>query len=61
MKENDDTEKTFKNRYETYLDVTEPVINYYEEKKLLQKVDANKPNEEILNSVINILKGDRND
>lgn len=57
----DDTAETFKNRYETYLNVTEPVIDFYKEKGLLQKVDANKSNEEIIDSVINILKGDRND
>jgi len=57
----DDTTETFKKRYETYLDVTEPVINFYEEKGLIKEVDANKSNKEIIESVKNILKGDRND
>lgn len=57
----DDTIETFKNRYETYLNVTEPVINFYEEKELLHKVDASKSNNEIIDDVISILKGEKND
>lgn len=54
----DDTIETFKYRYETYLNNTEPVINFYEEKGLLQKVDASKASEEIIEDVISILKGE---
>ena len=36
----DDTEEVFEQRFEEYLNKTEPLINYYEEKGLLVKVDS---------------------
>lgn len=57
----DDTTETIRVRYETYLNATAPLINFYETKGLLQTVDASKPNEEILKDVLTILKGDIND
>lgn len=57
----DDNAETIKVRYETYLNATAPLINFYEEKELLQTVDATKPNDEILKDTIKILKGDKND
>ena len=47
----DDTEETFKNRYEVYRSETEPLIAYYEAKGKLKKVNANVTEEEILENV----------
>lgn len=51
----DDTLETFKNRYQTYLKETEPLIHYYEEKGLLTRVDANQANDKIISDVEQIL------
>lgn len=56
----DDTSETFKYRYQTYLENTSPVINFYQEKGLLKIVDATKPNKEIIDDVLHIL-GVKND
>lgn len=39
-KRSDDNEKTFLQRFDTYLEKTEPLINYYEEKGLLYRIDS---------------------
>ena len=57
----DDTVETFKNRYDTYLKSTAPLIQFYEEKGLLHKVLASKPNEEIIQDVVELVKGEKND
>ena len=57
----DDNLETFQNRYETYLQVTSPLIHFYQEKGRLKCVDASKPQEEIIKEVISILKGEEND
>ena len=36
----DDNEETFNQRFQTYIDKTEPLINYYKEKGNLYKVDS---------------------
>ena len=36
----DDTEETFKNRYQTYIDNTSPLLNYYKEKNMLEIIDS---------------------
>lgn len=51
----DDTLETFKNRYQTYLKETKPLIHYYEEKGLLKTIDASKPSEQIVENVKSIL------
>ncbi len=35
----DDNEETFKNRFDTYIKDTEPLLMYYDQKKLLRKID----------------------
>ena len=37
---NDDNEETFKERYNTYMETTMPLIKYYEEQGKLIKVDG---------------------
>lgn len=44
-KRSDDNEESFKNRYETYLEKTEPLIEYYKEKGILYFINSdNKEN-----------------
>lgn len=40
VKRSDDNEETFNQRFQTYIDKTEPLINYYKEKGNLYKVDS---------------------
>src|SRR5574344_647129 len=51
----DDNEETFKNRYQTYQKETKPLINYYEEKKLLCHIDSGKKKEYTTNEIIKVL------
>ena len=39
-KRSDDNEKTIVNRFETYLDQTLPILDFYKEKKLLHKING---------------------
>jgi adenylate kinase len=39
-KRDDDTEEIFNNRYQTYLNTTEPLIKYYEAKGVLYRIDS---------------------
>ena len=34
------TEETFKKRYQTYLDSTSPIINYYKQKGILESINS---------------------
>ena len=43
----DDNYSSFQNRYQTYLDKTEPLLEYYKGKNVLYSVDSNEPNETI--------------
>lgn len=57
----DDTSEKFKVRYQTYLDATAPLIEFYQNKDKLKSVDANKSQEDIVNDMLSILKGEEND
>ncbi len=57
----DDSLDTFNVRYQTYLEETEPLLEYYQTKNKLYQIDASKPQDEILKSVDKILKGETND
>lgn len=57
----DDTSEKFKVRYQTYLDATSPLIEFYQNKDKLKSVDANKSQEDIVNDMLSILKGEEND
>lgn len=60
-KRKDDAEEIFQIRFKTYLEATKPLLDYYQKKHLLYKVDASKNQEEILDCVERILKGEKND
>ncbi|NBO23079.1 nucleoside monophosphate kinase [bacterium] len=55
-KRSDDTEETFKNRWDVYENKTLPVIDYYREKKLLVEVDVNRDIPSIIEDIDKILK-----
>lgn len=47
----DDSAETYGVRYQTYLDATEPLINYYEDKNVLYRVNGNISKEEIFKEI----------
>lgn len=47
----DDSAETYGIRYQTYLDSTAPLINYYEEKNVLYRVNGNISKEEIFKEI----------
>ena len=47
VKRDDDNEETFKIRYESFVKNTEPILDYYQDKGLLIKLDATMPLEVI--------------
>ena len=53
-KRSDDNEESFKNRYDTYLEKTKPLIDYYKEKGNLYFVNS-EDKEEMLKSTLEIL------
>ena len=55
QKRSDDNLETFKNRYETYMMETEPVLEYYRENNLLYEI-KNIDKEEINSKIIELLK-----
>lgn len=55
----DDNEETFKIRFNTYLEATKPLLDYYKEKGCLKIVDSNKTTNEVFEQIEQILTGDR--
>ena len=51
----DDTEESFKIRFQTYLSSTAPLIDYYKERNKLHVVDASQSHEEIFKNIEDIL------
>lgn len=51
VKRNDDNEESFKQRFATYLENTTPIINFYEQKNKLVKVDASRDSKSISNDI----------
>lgn len=47
----DDNSETFTKRYETYMSETEPLINFYEEKGILKRIDASLNTEEVFDLI----------
>ena len=52
----DDSEEVIKHRLKVYHEETLPLIKFYEEKGILEKVDANPPIEEVFEQIKKILK-----
>lgn len=55
----DDTEETFKVRFQTYLKETEPLLAYYKEKNMLEIVNADTDTLKIFADIEEILTGER--
>jgi len=52
----DDNEETIKNRLETFVKSTEPVIDYYKEQDKVRRVDSSLPPNEVFAQVVEILE-----
>ena len=50
-KRSDDNEKTIIDRYETYLDKTLPILDFYKEQKLLYEINGKDEIEEIFKQI----------
>lgn len=57
-KRDDDNEDTYKTRYNTYLEKTKPLIDYYKKSGVLYVVDANGTPEETFKNIEDIVRGD---
>lgn len=58
----DDTEEAFRIRYQTYLEATLPLVEYYQNHGILHKIDASLSIEEVNKEITSIIKkGDSND
>ncbi len=55
VKRDDDTLATFSNRYETYLNETKPLLDYYKDKEKLIEIDS-ASKEETFNQISSILE-----
>lgn len=53
----DDNEETFKTRYNIYLEKTKPLIEYYENKNALYRVDSGNDKDQTFKEIIQLLKG----
>ena len=53
----DDNINSFNNRYDTYLEKTSPLIDYYKKKKVLYKIDGSSSVEKISKGIEKIVKG----
>jgi len=53
----DDTEETVKNRLEVYKSQTEPLLNYYRERKLLTDIDGERELDEVFENICRVLEG----
>ena len=53
----DDNEETFKTRFQTYIDVTSPVLDYYKKNNRLSIVEALDDAEETFSKIESILDG----
>ena len=55
VKRDDDNEKTILQRYETYLDKTLPILNYYKKLNLLHEIDGKKEIDQIFDKIRHII------
>lgn len=55
---NDDNVEAFNNRYELYVTKTEPIINYYNKKGVLYRIDGNKTIDEVFKQIDYIISED---
>ena len=56
IKRSDDNEQTFKVRYDTFIEVTEPIKNYYEQNGLLKIIGFNSDPLEVFKEIESVIK-----
>lgn len=54
VKRNDDNVDSFKVRYKTFLDNTKPLMEYYEDKNKLHKINVNRNVEDIFKDIVEV-------
>lgn len=52
----DDTKEAFEIRYQTYLESTAPLIEYYESKNILYRIDANRDIQDVFLSITSVME-----
>lgn len=55
IKRSDDNEETFDKRFETYMTLTEPLIDHYKKLGILYEINGNEPKDVIFSKIENIL------
>lgn len=53
----DDNVSTFENRFEAYINKTKPLIDYYDNKKVLNRIDCSLGKENTFKQIENIIRG----
>lgn len=56
-KRSDDNASTFENRFEAYINKTKPLIDYYDNKKILKRIDSTLGRENTFKQIENIIRG----
>ena len=54
IKRDDDNVESFKVRFKTFLDNTDSILKYYEDKEKLIKIDVNKDVQDIFESILEV-------
>ncbi len=54
IKRGDDNAESFKVRYKSFIDNTKPLLDYYEEKNKLHKIDVNRDVEDIFKDIVEV-------
>ena len=54
IKRGDDNAESFKVRYKSFVDNTKPLLDYYEAKNKLHKIDVNRDVEDIFNDIVEV-------
>lgn len=52
----DDNEESFETRYQEYLDKTSALVDYYQNKQILYKIDSDKTKEEVFESICEVIE-----
>ena len=55
-KRSDDNERTIENRFKTYHEVTLPILDYYQNQKLLTEIDGMKKIDDIYKEIREIIR-----
>lgn len=58
IKRSDDDEETFRKRFNTYLEVTNPLLDYYKKQNRLYIIDANQDSNQIFADIESILESE---